>query len=143
MNEQLERLLGRLDKVEKLAPGQHQARYRACCPAHDDKNPSLSVTLSQRDTILLKCWSGCTPQEVVAAVCMDMQDLFPKETRNHHNPRERRPFSAEQAAKVIAQDAMLTAMVIARIRRGEEVSPVDMDAIIDAHARCSAIARGL
>lgn len=74
---------------------------------------------------------------------MDMQDLFPKDTRTHHSPRERRPFSADQAAKVVAADAMLVAMVIARIRSGDKVSQEDTNAIIDAHARCSAIVRGL
>lgn len=74
---------------------------------------------------------------------LDMQDLFPKDTKVHHVGKERRPFSADQAAKVVAADAMLTAMVIARIRRGDNVSPDDMNDIIDAHARCSAIARGL
>lgn len=143
MNEQLERLLSRLDKVEKLPPQQHQARYKACCPAHDDKNPSLSVTLSQRDTILLRCWSGCSVEEIVSAVGMDMQDLFPKDTRVHHVGKERRPFSADQAAKVIAADAMLVAAVIARVRSGDKVSTEDMNAIIDAHLRCTAIARGL
>lgn len=143
MNDQIERLLSRLDKVEQLPPRQHQARYRACCPAHDDKKPSLSITLSQSDTILLRCWSGCSVEEVVGAVGMDMQDLFPKDVQAHHVPKERRPFSADQAAKVVAADAMLTAMVISRVRRGDKVSQVDMDAIIDAHARCTAIARGL
>lgn len=72
-----------------------------------------------------------------------MQDLFPKDTNIHHGPRERRPFSADQAAKVVAADAMLVAMVIARIRSGDKVSQDDTNAIIDAHARCSAIVRGL
>ena len=74
---------------------------------------------------------------------MEMQDLFPRDLHVHHGPKERKPFSADQAAKVIAADAMLTAMVIARIRRGDKVSTEDMDAIVDAHARCTAIARGL
>lgn len=142
MNEQLDALLSRLDKVEKLAPQNHAARYRACCPAHGDKNPSLSITEKSDGTILLKCWAGCSTHEVVSAVGMTLSDLFPKEVR-HHIPPTRRAFSAEQAAKVVAADALFTAMVLAKVRNGETLSQPDIDGVLDAHARCHTIARGL
>lgn len=142
MNEQIEVLLSKLDKVEKLTPGQHAARYRACCPAHDDKDPSLSITETLNGTILLKCWSGCSAHEIVSAVGMTMSDLFPKE-HTHHSPPVKRAFSAEQAAKMVAQDALLTMMVLAKVRSGDKLSQKDMDDITDAHARCHTIARAM
>ena len=34
----------------------------ARCPAHDDKNPSLSVKLGGRgDCVLVHCFTGCRP----------------------------------------------------------------------------------
>jgi hypothetical protein len=44
--------------------------FTACCPAHDDRNPSLS--LHERDgKILAHCHAGCSQQDVIAA----LQDL--------------------------------------------------------------------
>ncbi|AMK21770.1 DUF7146 domain-containing protein [Sphingobium sp. TKS] len=38
-----------------------------CCPAHDDRTPSLSVTLG-RKAILFHCFAGCSNEEVIAAL---------------------------------------------------------------------------
>lgn len=37
------------------------------CPAHDDRTPSLSVTLG-RKAILFHCFAGCSNEEVIAAL---------------------------------------------------------------------------
>ena len=37
------------------------------CPAHDDRTPSLSVSLG-RHAILLHCFAGCSNEEVIAAL---------------------------------------------------------------------------
>ncbi len=42
-------------------------RYVACCPAHDDKHPSLSIT-DAKDKILVHCFSGCTQTDVIDAL---------------------------------------------------------------------------
>ena len=49
--------LDRLQDVRKSGAG-----YKARCPAHDDKNPSLSVTEGDGGTVLVTCHaaSGCT-----------------------------------------------------------------------------------
>lgn len=39
-------------------------KYKACCPAHDDKNPSLSIT-EKDGRVLFYCHSGCTQTEVI------------------------------------------------------------------------------
>ncbi len=41
--------------------------YTACCPAHDDRTPSLSITQAP-DTVLLYCHSGCSQSEVIDAL---------------------------------------------------------------------------
>ena len=49
----------------KKAQKQNDGSYIACCPAHDDKTPSLSITDSENGEILIKCFAGCTFQEIV------------------------------------------------------------------------------
>ena len=51
--------------------------YIACCPAHDDKNPSLSIN-EDNGKILLKCWAGCSSESIVNAIGIEMKDLFPE-----------------------------------------------------------------
>ena len=59
-----------LDKVRKN--GRH---YMACCPAHEDKSPSMRVAQGERG-ILVKCYAGCTYSEIVEALDLQPQDLF-------------------------------------------------------------------
>ena len=45
------------------------------CPAHDDKNASLSVEKGD-GKILVNCHAGCETEEIVAALGLSMSDLF-------------------------------------------------------------------
>ncbi|WP_279351562.1 DUF7146 domain-containing protein [Erythrobacter litoralis] len=50
----------------------------ACCPAHDDRTPSLGVSLG-RQAILFHCFAGCDQQSVLAALAregVDATSLF-------------------------------------------------------------------
>jgi hypothetical protein len=48
--------------------------YKALCPAHADKNPSLAI--NERDgKILLKCMAGCDTKDVLAARGLTFPDL--------------------------------------------------------------------
>lgn len=63
-------LLSRLEGVRPVSGG-----WMARCPAHDDRNPSLSVT--ERDgKLLLRCHAGCETPAILAALGLTMADLF-------------------------------------------------------------------
>jgi hypothetical protein len=70
MTAALERVLERLRGVRR-----NGARWIALCPAHPDRNPSLSVR-EQNNRILVHCFSGCSVDEVCAALHLDISDLF-------------------------------------------------------------------
>ncbi len=42
-------------------------KFSACCPAHDDRNPSLFIS-DKNGKILVKCFAGCTQEEVIGAL---------------------------------------------------------------------------
>lgn len=50
------------------------------CPAHDDRNPSLSVTPAEGDNgsgkVLLHCHAGCSVKEVCSALGLELSELF-------------------------------------------------------------------
>lgn len=64
----------------------HGCRQRGdswTCPAHEDADPSLSVGVGEDGRVLLRCFTGCTPEAIVAAIGLQMADLFePAERRD-------------------------------------------------------------
>ena len=58
------------------------------CPAHEDKNPSLSVTLkTDKRKILIKCHAGCSFDSILSALNLNASDLFEK---SRNNPKSER-----------------------------------------------------
>jgi CHC2 zinc finger len=53
--------------------------YSACCPAHEDRTPSLSLRDAGDGRVLVHCHSGC-PQEAVIAALRDL-GLWPEQER--------------------------------------------------------------
>lgn len=67
-----EEVLSRLRGVRPSRNG-----WIALCPAHEDRNPSLSLREDQGKT-LVHCFSGCTAEAVCAALRIRTRDLFDK-----------------------------------------------------------------
>ena len=97
-----DRLLSSLQKVRASGPD----RWSACCPAHDDRSPSLSVKLADDGRVLVHCFAGCTAREVVEAVGMRMGDLFREKGFDHQ------VFMRSQKAKKEAERAVLDALIV-------------------------------
>ncbi|OPY89175.1 MAG: hypothetical protein A4E71_00061 [Smithella sp. PtaU1.Bin162] len=75
LDAKLQNLLSKLAGVKPSGNG-----YVAHCPgsghAHGDKNRSLSITMTD-DRILIKCFTGCNPKDILDALNMEWKDLFP------------------------------------------------------------------
>lgn len=78
----LEKVLSRLEKVKKTGTNQ----WKACCPGHDDKDPSLSIREVDDGKVLLHCWAGCTAAEITAAIGLELRDLFPGQKKPRQGP---------------------------------------------------------
>jgi hypothetical protein len=57
----------------------------ACCPAHDDSSPSLSVAEASDGRVLVKCFGGCSALDVITAVGLEWDDLFPESDKHHRS----------------------------------------------------------
>jgi len=75
-----ERLRDALESGGKTVRDNGHGRLNAQCPAHDDGNPSLSVTAIE-GSVLLHCHAGCQVEDVLAAVEFTKADLF--DNRRH------------------------------------------------------------
>ena len=67
-----------LSKIPRAIRALNGSGWSAHCPAHEDRNPSLSVSESNDGTALLKCHAGCTTEAVLAAIGLGIRDLFPE-----------------------------------------------------------------
>ena len=73
--------------------GQRNARgWRACCPAHDDRTPSLSIADGAEGRILLTCFAGCSWSAIKSA--LEARSLWPE--REVSTPRSPRAWKISQ-----------------------------------------------
>ena len=62
-----------LDRLENVTG--RCGKWTACCPAHEDKSPSLAITEAY-DRVLIHCFAGCETADVMAAIGLSLADLF-------------------------------------------------------------------
>ena len=74
MNELQQTLRHIIDRTNAKNSGDGNS-YLGLCPAHEDRNPSLSLTLGD-NKILLNCHAGCSFDGIVSAVGMNQSQFF-------------------------------------------------------------------
>lgn len=82
-----------LDRLEKVEGG--HGRWKARCPAHPDKTPSLSISLNDDGDILVHCFAGCTAEQITSAVGLSMTDLYANPPRQTNSTPGRAVKEAE------------------------------------------------
>lgn len=131
-------LLSKLGKVKSTGTD----TWTASCPAHDDKRPSLTIRETDNGTVLLKCWSGCSAHDVVAAVGLQMTDLFPPKL-SRIGPPLRRPFPALDVLRGLGRESLIVAVGASRLGNGGTLTAGDRERLLLAASRIQeAIAGG-
>jgi hypothetical protein len=110
----IENILNRLTKVKKSG----QDNWIACCPAHDDHKPSLAIKYATDGKILIKCWSGCQPGEILGALGLTFLDLFPDSINYAMKPGVRN-FPASQMLALIGREATIVALCGSKRAEGD------------------------
>lgn len=54
----------------------------ALCPAHEDANPSLSISEGEGGRVLLNCFAGCTPEAIAKAIGLELYQLSPSKAES-------------------------------------------------------------
>ena len=67
----VEFILSRIGKKKRAGRG-----WTGLCPAHDDKEFSLSIGRGAEGKVLLKCHAGCSVAAICEALGIDLSDLF-------------------------------------------------------------------
>jgi len=111
----------------------------ARCPAHADKDPSLSIKEGDDGRVLLHCFAGCAPADIVAAMGLTMADLFPPSNQ------PRRPLPAPGVSRRELEEAVefeksVLYFLKSDAKNGRPISTTDMQRGQEARKRI-AIAR--
>ena len=70
--------LERVTQALEQAGSRRQGPAAWTCPAHDDRQASLSIKQGRDGRALLNCHAGCTLDDLLAALRLDTGDLFPE-----------------------------------------------------------------
>jgi hypothetical protein len=118
---EIEKLISCLNKSKKTG----ENKWLACCPAHDDRNPSLAIKYVD-NKILLHCFAGCGIEEIVNAIGLEMADLMPdKPTRNSKHSAPPKFNKYELFDKVISECSILC-VAIRHYKKGVILSSDDL-----------------
>ncbi len=124
----IDNILSRLEKVKA-----RNGAYTACCPAHTDKSPSLAIRELDDGRILLKCFADCSVQDILGAIGMDMNDLFPNV--NKDLPQVKRKYYASDLLRVIEFEAWVVSVAAYTMAQGLPLSEEDRGRMKKAQAR--------
>ena len=86
----IDNLIQRLNKVQRTGKG----KWKACCPAHDDKSPSLVLSELDDGRVLIHCFAGCGAAEILESMDLNFTELFPAAINNSYSPRVSNPWNA-------------------------------------------------
>jgi len=130
----IDQILERLHKVHKNGSG-----YMACCPAHEDKNPSLRVT-ERDDKILIKCFSGCETRDIVSAIGLELKDLFADSGLDTEQRQQYAATKRREALDVaLGHESMILQLAKAEIEKGHTLSDSDIARVNQARRRIRVI----
>lgn len=115
-------LLDRLDGVRSNGVGKWVCR----CPAHEDRNPSLSIRMGNDGVILMHCFAGCSTADVAKAIDLDLSDLFPPRQPDVHQAKPK-AFALAPIVAAFEGDLIVCQLLLAEIGAGKLISPVDQE----------------
>jgi hypothetical protein len=131
-----EAFLARCDKARRTGADS----WIACCPAHGDKTPSMTVRELEDGRVLIHCFSGCSAEEILGAVGMTFDALFPDRlpSGKEYSPGLRRPFPASDVIEALSGEALLVAVAAYNIAHGIELDAGDRERLLAAYGRIAA-----
>lgn len=113
----IDMLLDALRKVRVTGSNE----WVACCPAHDDRTPSLAIKDVGDGRILVHCYANCAVEDVLGSIGMTLSDLMPDRAIDHRIKRI--PFNARTVLEANAFSALIVAIAASDMAQGKTLTP--------------------
>lgn len=126
-------ILPRLSKVRPTGSG----NWIACCPAHEDSSPSMTIREEKDGRILVHCHAGCSFEEIVNAVGFGYEPWFPPKQEGDFKRAVKRPFPAGDVLEALHFEAALVSVAACNIANGVVLTVEDKDRLQLAYQRIS------
>lgn len=129
----VQQLLNKLIKVKHNGNGS----YMACCPAHDDRSPSLSIKDNGDGRIMLKCFAGCETIDILQSIGLDWDDVMPpkQEKPVHVIKPKQHSIYADDALQIVRNESQIIVMAAMDITKGVKINEPEMERIKKAMTR--------
>lgn len=124
-------LLERLSSIRKAGPDS----WTACCPAHEDRHPSLSIRLLEDGRTLVHCFAGCSTDAVMGSVGLSVSSLFPPRPTHPRNRVPAAGFSAWAVLRSLPTELLIVLAAAGQLAEGEALSPNDLNRLMLAEQR--------
>ncbi len=113
-------LISRLEKCKRTGSG----TWLACCPAHEDRSPSMSIREVEDGRVLVHCFAGCGVDAILGAVGLEFDVLFPPKPIDHA-PAVRRPYPAADVLEALAGEALIVSVTASSVHKNRDVTELD------------------
>jgi len=118
MQVDVNKILSLLRKVKSTGNG----TWMACCPAHDDKSPSMTIS-EYDDRLLIHCFSGCNPTDILGAIGLEFSDLFPD--KQYTQKSGRKVFNPYDVLEALSTETLIIYITASKMFDTKEISDVD------------------
>ena len=124
------RVLDRLERAKPTGAG----RWIAKCPAHADKSPSLSIRETDDGRVLLHDFGGCQTGDVLAALGLELSDLFDKPLEHYAAPSHSR-IPARDLLHLISHEIDVVVILLAEVLDAKGISELGWQRLAAAARR--------
>ena len=130
----IETLLQQLDKVKQTGVD----KWRACCPSHDDKSPSLAIRELEDGRVLIHCFGGCSVDEILSAIGLDFSVLYPPKPTHHQYPVIKKPWNSTDVLNCLAFEILVAYNCSNAMASGEQLNQTDQERLLICVTRLQA-----
>lgn len=134
----VEKILNKLNKVKRTSNNS----WLACCPAHDDRTPSLSIRDTGEGKLMLRCFAGCETIDVLGAIGLDWEDVMPPKKpleKIEMVKSQKHTLYATDALKVLKIESQIIVMAAFDIQKGRTIKEAEMARITLAMERIKTV----
>ena len=110
----IDNLLQHLNKVQRTGKG----KWRACCPAHPDKSPSLALLELDDGRVLIHCFAGCGAAEILESIGLNFSALFPPAINSNFLPKLSNRWNARDVLNGLAFEVLIAWNISKNIASG-------------------------